>query len=206
MNARRHLPSLSPPNVPIRLRYTYSPRDTSIPGWGVRDKRSATGGPCLTPKQRTPARRGKCRKEESDGRLAAGAAGGRADALAGANLDAGFRVARRRGAHALLDLARHGEERLLDIAGVLRRGLEEGDAEAVGEFLFCVSGAALSCVTPQPGHPDAASKEMKARSGKGRGCSAVPGYHTFATVYSTTFLSAMSLLLPTSSLLTPSVA
>ncbi len=29
---------------------------------------------------------------------------------------------------------------------------------------------------------------------------------TFATVYSTTFLSVMSLLLPTSSLLTPSVA
>lgn len=30
--------------------------------------------------------------------------------------------------------------------------------------------------------------------------------HTFATVYSTTFLSAISLLLPTRSLLTPSVA
>jgi hypothetical protein len=38
-------------------------------------------------------------------------------------------------AHALLDLAGHGQEGLLDIAGVLGRGLEEGDAEAVCEFL-----------------------------------------------------------------------
>lgn len=68
-------------------------------------------------------------------RSAARAAGGRAHTLAGADLNAGFRVARRRSAHALLDLAGHGEEGLFDVAGVLGRGLEEGDAEAVGEFL-----------------------------------------------------------------------
>lgn len=39
-------------------------------------------------------------------------------------------------AHALLDLAGHGEEGLLDVAGVLGRGLEERDAEAVCEFLL----------------------------------------------------------------------
>jgi hypothetical protein len=38
-------------------------------------------------------------------------------------------------AHALLDLAGHGQEGLLDVAGVLGRRLEEGDAQAVGEFL-----------------------------------------------------------------------
>jgi hypothetical protein len=39
------------------------------------------------------------------------------------------------GAHALLDLAGHGEESLLDVGRALRGGLEEGDAEAVCEFL-----------------------------------------------------------------------
>ena len=58
-----------------------------------------------------------------------------ADALALANLHAGLGVVSRRGTHALLDLAGHGQESLLDVAGVLRRGLEEGDAEAVGELL-----------------------------------------------------------------------
>ena len=38
-------------------------------------------------------------------------------------------------AHALLDLAGHGEESLLDVAGVLGGGLEEGDSEAVCELL-----------------------------------------------------------------------
>ena len=38
-------------------------------------------------------------------------------------------------AHALLDLAGHGEEGLLDVAGVLGGGLEEGDSEAVCELL-----------------------------------------------------------------------
>jgi hypothetical protein len=39
-------------------------------------------------------------------------------------------------AHALLDLAGHGEEGLLDVAGVLGGGLEEGDSEAVCELLW----------------------------------------------------------------------
>lgn len=63
---------------------------------------------------------------------AAGAAGLHALALAdlhgGLVVDSGV-------AHALLDLAGHGEEGLLDVAGVLGGGLEEGDAEAVCEFL-----------------------------------------------------------------------
>ena len=67
--------------------------------------------------------------------LAAALVGGVADALALADLDTGLGVVRRRGAHTLLDLASHGEEGLLDIAGVLGGGLEEGNAQAVGEFL-----------------------------------------------------------------------
>lgn len=50
------------------------------------------------------------------------------------NLYRGLVVGRRR-THALLDLASHGQESLLDVAGVLGRGLEEWDAQAVGEFL-----------------------------------------------------------------------
>lgn len=38
--------------------------------------------------------------------------------------------------HALLDLACHGEEGLLDVARVLGRGFEEWDAEAVCELLY----------------------------------------------------------------------
>lgn len=68
-------------------------------------------------------------------RLAAAVVGRRTDALALADLHAGFRVVGRRGSHALLDLAGHGQESLLDVAGVLGRSLEEGDAQAVGEFL-----------------------------------------------------------------------
>ena len=63
---------------------------------------------------------------------AAGAAGLHALALAdlhgGLVVDGGV-------AHALLDLAGHGEESLLDVAGVLGGGLEEGDSEAVCELL-----------------------------------------------------------------------
>lgn len=50
-------------------------------------------------------------------------------------MHAGFRVVGSRGAHALLDLASHGQESLLNVAGVLGGGLEEGDAQAVSEFL-----------------------------------------------------------------------
>lgn len=39
-------------------------------------------------------------------------------------------------AHALLDLASHGQEGLLDVGCVLGRSLEERNAEAVSEFLF----------------------------------------------------------------------
>jgi hypothetical protein len=44
-------------------------------------------------------------------------------------------VVRRRAAHALLDLACHSQESLLNVAGILGRGLKEGNAQAVGEFL-----------------------------------------------------------------------
>lgn len=65
---------------------------------------------------------------------AAGLVGG--DALAGSDVDVGFRVVSSdAAAHALLDLAGHGQEGLLNVASVLGRGLKEGDAEGVGEFL-----------------------------------------------------------------------
>lgn len=63
---------------------------------------------------------------------AAGAAG--LHTLALANLDSRF-VVDGGVAHAFLDLASHGEESLLNIAGVLGRGLKEGDSEAVCELL-----------------------------------------------------------------------
>lgn len=118
------------------------------------------------------------------GRLAAAALLVVGDALAGSDVDVGFRViSRDAAAHALLDLAGHGQEGLLDVASVLGRGLEEGDAEGVGEFL----PRSASCEGGQ-------KEEGMLRLG------------TLATVYSTTFLSAISLLFPTRSLLTPSVA
>lgn len=40
------------------------------------------------------------------------------------------------GSHALLDLAGHGQESLLDVAGVLGRSLEEWDAQAVSKLLW----------------------------------------------------------------------
>ena len=40
-----------------------------------------------------------------------------------------------RGSHPFLDLAGHGQEGLLDVRGVLGRGLEEGYAEAVRKLL-----------------------------------------------------------------------
>jgi hypothetical protein len=38
-------------------------------------------------------------------------------------------------AHPLFDLAGHGQEGLLNIAGVLGRGLKEWDAKAISKFL-----------------------------------------------------------------------
>lgn len=45
-------------------------------------------------------------------------------------------VVGRRAAHAFLDLTSHGQESLLDIAGILGGRLEEGNSQAVGEFLW----------------------------------------------------------------------
>jgi hypothetical protein len=70
------------------------------------------------------------------GRLAAAARLVGGDALTGSDVDVGFRVVSSdAAAHALLNLAGHGQEGLLDVASVLGRSLEEGDAERVGEFL-----------------------------------------------------------------------
>lgn len=51
--------------------------------------------------------------------LAAAVAGAGGDTVALADLDGRLGVVCRRGAHALLDLAGHGQEGLLDVAGVL---------------------------------------------------------------------------------------
>jgi hypothetical protein len=67
-------------------------------------------------------------------RLAAAAGAAGLHALALADLHGGL-VVDGGVAHALLDLAGHGQEGLLDVAGVLGGGLEEGDAEAVCELL-----------------------------------------------------------------------
>jgi hypothetical protein len=70
-----------------------------------------------------------------DGCLAAAAVLLLADARAGSYMDARLGVGRRCSAHVFLDLAGHGQKGLFDIAGVLGRCFEEGDAKAVGEFL-----------------------------------------------------------------------
>jgi hypothetical protein len=67
-------------------------------------------------------------------RLAAAAGAAGLHALALTDLHGGL-VVNGGVAHALLDLAGHGEESLFDVAGVLGGGLEEGDAEAVCELL-----------------------------------------------------------------------
>lgn len=67
--------------------------------------------------------------------LAAAVVGGRSNALALADLHAGLGVVGCCGAHALLDLAGHGQESLLDVAGVLGGSLKERNSQAVGEFL-----------------------------------------------------------------------
>lgn len=123
-----------------------------------------------------------CNELDMPGRapLAATAAGPALHTLALSNRHCGL-VVNGCGAHALLDLAGHGQESLLNVGSALRRCLEEGNAKAIREFL-CSPSALLSRVLP----------------GKLQ--------RTFATVYSTTFLSAISDLLPTRSLLTPSVA
>lgn len=42
-------------------------------------------------------------------------------------------------AHALFDLAGHGEESLFNVVGILGGGLKEGDPQAVGELLNVLS-------------------------------------------------------------------
>lgn len=136
------------------------------------------------------------RNHASCDRLAAAVVVVVADALALADLHARLGVVSRCGTHALLDLAGHSQESLLDVAGVLRGGLKEGDSEAVSELLrwLSVTGGEAKAAACWSWHM---TREPQA---------AMMVFLTFATVYSTTFLSVISLLLPTSSLLTPSVA
>jgi hypothetical protein len=74
-------------------------------------------------------------KRRTDLTAAAGAAGLHTLALADLH---GRLVVHGGVAHALLDLAGHGEESLLDVAGVLGGSLEEGDAKAVRKLLWDV--------------------------------------------------------------------
>lgn len=69
-------------------------------------------------------------------RLAAAVARGRRNAVAWANLDVWLCVVGGCGSHPLLDLPGHGQESLLDVAGVLCGRLEEWDSQAVGELLL----------------------------------------------------------------------
>lgn len=68
-------------------------------------------------------------------RLAAAAAGRVGHAVSGADLDTRLGVGGSLRSHALLDLAGHRQESLLDVGGVLGRRLEERDTKAVSEFL-----------------------------------------------------------------------
>jgi hypothetical protein len=82
----------------------------------------------------------------------------------------------------VLDLLCHGQESLLDICRILRRGLKEWDRKLVGKFLQRqreINIIRQDCLNYE---------------------------RTFATPYSTTFLLVKSDLLPTSSLFTPSEA
>lgn len=86
------------------------------------------------------------------------------NAVAGLHVNVRFRVVCvDAAAHPLLDLAGHGQERLLDVAGILCGCLEEGDAEAVGKLLWgrCEHDALrrggdgrrrLKCIAPPPEH------------------------------------------------------
>ena len=67
-------------------------------------------------------------------RLAAATSAARLHVGALADLHCGL-VVDRGVAHALLDLARHREESLLDVARVFGRRLEERNSQAVGELL-----------------------------------------------------------------------
>lgn len=66
--------------------------------------------------------------------LTASACGTRLNALSLPNLYCRF-VIDSRGAHTFFDLSGHSQEGLLNVRGILGRGLEERDAEAVCKFL-----------------------------------------------------------------------
>jgi hypothetical protein len=66
---------------------------------------------------------------------AASASASRVDTRARTNVDL-LLVLLGRAAHALLDLARHGQKRLLDVGRVLGRRLEERDAQAICKLLI----------------------------------------------------------------------
>jgi hypothetical protein len=78
-------------------------------------------------------------EEYDESNLAAAASGSRLYALALADLHSWFVVHSRR-AHPLLDLPCHRQESLLDVGSILRGSFQEGDADAVGEFLFRSAG------------------------------------------------------------------
>ena len=67
--------------------------------------------------------------------LAAAAACRVGNAVAGSHLHVWFGIVGGRRAHPLLNLASHGQEGLLDVAGVLCRCLQEGDSQAIRELL-----------------------------------------------------------------------
>lgn len=74
-------------------------------------------------------------KRRTQAALAAAAALVVRHAVAGTDLHRRLGVVRGGRAHPLLNLAGHCQEGLLDVARVLGRGLEKGDAQAVGELL-----------------------------------------------------------------------
>lgn len=120
-----------------------------------------------------------CRSNPQMTRLAAAPSGAGLNSLALTDLYRRL-VVGSGSSHPFLNLSGHGEEGLLNVRGILGRCLEEGDSETVSKFLCKVSASTL--------------------------CIHNVSRLAFATVYSTTFLSDMSLLFPTSSLFTPSVA
>lgn len=69
------------------------------------------------------------------GNLTAATGAAALDGATLADLDSGL-VVDSGVSHTLLDLAGHGQEGLLDVGCVLGRCLEEGNAEAVSEFLI----------------------------------------------------------------------
>jgi hypothetical protein len=71
-------------------------------------------------------------------RLTTASSRARLDALALTDLDC-WLVVDGGCSHTFLDLSGHGEEGLFDVGGVLRRGFEERNADAVCELLYVVS-------------------------------------------------------------------